>query len=85
MVQGYLLHPENYTKDQLKENYYAAACADCVAAYAAACAAYAAAACATACVAADRAARAEKYLKEFFELTGENRQDYIDAINKDDK
>ncbi len=75
MVQGYLLYPENYTKEQLKENYRDAAYnADYYADY------YT--------VEAARAAaydtnRAEYWLNKYFKLTGENRQDYIDEINKE--
>ncbi len=64
MVQGYLLYPENYTKEQLEENYLADYTADY--AVRAACA-------------------AEYWINEYFNETGENRQDYIDAINKDNK
>jgi|ETNvirome_6_1000_1030641.scaffolds.fasta_scaffold29534_4 hypothetical protein len=114
-VQGYLLYPENYTKDQLKENYrtadaaaraayyadlaaYAARAADAVylaadaAAYAADLAVHAARAADAVYLAADAAAltvhyaaRVEYWINKYFELTGENRQDYIDAINKDNK
>ncbi len=92
------MNPSKYTKEELKANAanaadayadsraadayadtyatvrVAAAIADAV--YAARVAAYA-----TACVAAD-AADAEYWVNRYFEHTGENRQDYIDEINK---
>jgi len=92
-VQGYLLYPENYTKEQLEENYRAvvrdtdyaafAWAAYDVAAVAAAWAAYDAAAYYAARGAALAAALdAEYWLSEYFDATGESRQDYIDAINE---
>jgi CRISPR/Cas system-associated endonuclease Cas1 len=78
-VQGCLLHPENYTKDQLKENYRAADAVYRAKVSAADAAEYAAAR------AAYYTARVEYCLNEYFQLTGENRQDYIDAINKGNK
>ena len=79
MTQGYLLYPENYTKEQLRQN-------------AADAAAYAADA-VNAASNADEAADAwtictdhvEYWLNKYFERTGENRQDYIDAIHKENK
>ncbi len=65
MGQGWLLYPENYTKEQLEKN--------CDAAFTAAYAARA-----------DYAAGwAEYWINEYFNETGENRQDYIDAIHKE--
>jgi len=102
-VQGYLLYPENYTKEQLEQNYrdaaYAAdaawASAYSAAYYAAYSAAYYSAyygaanpdanfAAVNAADAAHNGASytAEYWLNEYFEITGENRQDYIDAINE---
>ena len=86
MTQGYLLYPENYTKEQLRQN-AADADADTVSA-----AAYAADA-VNAASNADEAADAwtictdhvEYWLNKYFERTGENRQDYIDAIHKENK
>ncbi len=100
MVQGYLLYPENYTKEQLEKNCDAAFTAACAAAYSGARAAftaaraaradYTAAASARAANAAaladnDYATLAEFWLDEYFNETGENRQDYIDAIHKENK
>jgi len=91
MVQGFLLYPENYTKDQLKQNYraaYAAYADDANSAYAAY-AAYLAAAYDAYLAAAYAAAfdiftaRAEYWIDSYFNETGENRQDYIDAIHKE--
>ncbi len=71
-VQGYLLYPENYTKERLEQNYRDAAyaAADYIVYFA----------CVAACVA--DAYYAEYWLNEYFEITGENRQDYIDLINR---
>ncbi len=62
-VQGYLLYPENYTQEQLEQNYIDAVNA------------------------ADAAHNGDSYtveywLNEYFEITDENRQDYIDLINR---
>ena len=76
------LNPDKYTQEQLDEN-----AADACVAYFAADAAYAAAN--TAYYAAydvrDRANvnAVDYWLSEYFVNTGENKQDYIDAINKD--
>jgi hypothetical protein len=75
MVIDHQLNPDKYTKEQLKDNAYVAANAADAAAYAAADAAYAAA----------NAAAVTYWINEYFEFTGENKQDYIDAINKDNK
>ncbi len=101
-VQGYLLYPENYTNEQLEQNYIDAvnaADAAWASAYSAAyCAAYSSAyygayygaanpdANFAAVNAADAAHNGDSYtveywLNEYFEITDENRQDYIDAIN----
>ncbi len=74
MVQGWLLYPESYTKEQLDKNYLNACEAACEAAWSAA-----------ACEAVYFTERAEYWLNEYFKKTDENRQDYIDAINKDNK
>ena len=77
------LNPDKHTKAQLEQNY-----ADADATAYAAHAAHAAAAAATYAdagyVAADNAG-AGYWLNEYFKNTGENKQDYIDAINKDNK
>jgi len=77
------LNPDKYTKEQLKENADAAyAYADAFAdAYAYAAANYANAAYAYA----DAFADVDYWLGRYFRYTGENKQDYIDAINKDNK
>ncbi len=67
MVIDHQLNPEKYTKEQLKDN---AAAADAYAAYAA----YADG------LTSDAAA--EQWVNRYFEQTGENKQDYIDHINK---
>ena len=72
MVIDHQLNPDKYTKEQLEQNYDDA----CAYATYAACAAYAA-------DAAD--AYAAHWLGRYFEHSGENKQDYIDAINKDNK
>ena len=99
-VQGSLLYPENYTREQLEENYRAAYAVAAVrgfpvlsasaaaarAAWAAYWAAYYAAYDARyAAAVARNAAWADSRLKEFFDKTGENRQDYIDAVHKENK
>ncbi len=93
-VQGYVLCPEKYTKEQLEQNYVDAA-ANFTSAYTS----YAesndddkgaAWDCQNAADDASSAAYAAAYvnprvaddwLDEYFVNTGENRQDYIDAIN----
>ncbi len=86
LVLGYLLYPENYTKKQLEKNYRAATWS---AAYAVRGSAeyitYYAAYCACAYSGAVYAVRVEYWLKRYFDITGENRQDYIDTIHKDNK
>ena len=87
MVQGWLLHPESYTKEQLDQNYIDAFASEatcdvaCEAAWVVACEA----SCGVSCEAVYFAERTEYWLNKCFELTGENRQEYIDAINKDNK
>jgi len=109
-VQGYLLYPDKYTKEQLEENLNIArsstVCAapygeNAIRAYESRIAAYDAANAAVSF--AKKAVMREnfinnaihigygpvftgntevkKYVSKYFELTGENRQDYIDAIN----
>ena len=70
MVIDNQLNPDKYTKEQLKKN----ADDSRAATYAADVDAYAA----------DNA-DAGYWLNEYFKLTAENKQDYIDAINKDNK
>ena len=73
-VIDHQLNPDKYTQEQLKENYRAAnANASDAAAADYGAADYAA-------YAADYAASASYWLNEYFERTGENKQDYIDAI-----
>ena len=81
------LNPGKYTRAQLQDN---AADADAAAAdanaYAYAYDAYAYAYAAAAVAAdADADADAVYWLNKYFNITGENKQDYIDAINKDNK
>ncbi len=71
VVQGWLIYPENYTKEQLKENYNVADAA-----------AYAALVAATA---PEYWVDVEYWVNRYFELTGENRQDYIDVVHKENK
>jgi len=100
IAQGWLMDSENYTKEQLKENYIAAATDDVNdnIKYGN----YIAGAIVHACSATVNyylsetishsyskycvehyAIEAVKYwLSEYFDLTGENRQDYIDLINR---
>tara|TARA_R110002050_G_scaffold188280_1_gene322706 strand:- start:225 stop:494 length:270 start_codon:yes stop_codon:yes gene_type:complete len=83
MVIDNQLNPAKYTKEQLKQNAaYAAA-----AAYTAAAAAYYAAYDDAARGVRDRANvnAVDYWLSEYFVNTGENKQDYIDAINKENK
>jgi len=74
MVVDHQMNPEKYSKDELKANADAAAYADVVSyattAYSAAYAAYASADDIT------------NLINQYFNCTGENKQDYIDAINK---
>jgi len=77
------LNPDKYTKEQLDKNADAAYDAyDYAATYTVAYAAYAAA---TACYACyhDDAHVAAYRLGRYFKQTGENKQDYIDEINKE--
>ena len=82
MVIDHQMNPEKYTQEQLEDNAYAARAAY-DAAYTAAAAARAADADYVSAYVA--AARAAYWLNEYFKKTGENKQDYIDAINKDNK
>ena len=92
MVQGYLLYPENYTKEQLKENYHnavRAASAVCAAVRAASADWHAASYAVEAAKAAADAEEviecifiAQEMLNEYFKYTGENKQDYIDELEK---
>ncbi len=88
MVQGWLLYHENYTKKQLEQNKYSACDAyfddggiENYYAYSAADSAYTRAGSDPAYT----GFRVESYINYYFERTGENKQDYIDAINKDNK
>ena len=97
MVIDNQLNPDKYTKEQLEQNYadataYAAHAAHAAAAaYACTSAAYAYAAHATAYASDDTdaatyaAATVDYWLRRYFKQTGEIKQDYIDAINKDNK
>ena len=82
MVIDNQLNPDKHTKAQLEQNY-----ADADATAYAAHAAHAAAAAATYAdagyVAADQTDA--YWLDKYFKNTGENKQDYIDVINKDNK
>ena len=71
MVIDNQLNPDKYTQEQLDKN-ADDACATYDYAYAAANAAAAYAA-------------VDYWLRQYFKQTGENKQDYIDAINKDNK
>jgi len=110
-LQGYLLYPENYTREQLEENLNIArsstVCAvpygeSAIRAYESRIAAYDAANAAVTFAkkvvmrenfinnavyvgnapAFTGNTETKKYVNKYFELTGENRQDYIDAINE---
>lgn len=97
MVIDNQVNPSKYSVDELNDNYVAACAATLDAAsHAAACAArdavYYVAVCA-ACSARDAASyvaacaardayMVDFWLDEYFNRTGENKQDYIDAINK---
>ena len=76
-VIDHLANPEKYTLDELKSSRESA-----WAAYHASrkSAAYAAAATVDAAT-----ATTTYWINEYFNITGENKQDYIDAINKDNK
>ncbi len=67
------LNPGKYTTGELHKNAYAVADAYSAASYVAAYATY------------DEDANVTYWLNEYFKLSGENKQDYIDAINKDNK
>ena len=89
MIMDSLANPGKYTVEQLENNadnavYAAIDAADAAAVYVAAvyaAAYYAARAAADACVA--YAADAADWVEEYFTRSGENKQDYIDEINKD--
>ena len=81
MVIDHQLNPEKYTKEQLKQNYADAAAAY----YADADAAYDAAAAYFAAYTADAADNAAYAIDQYLKHTGENKQEYINAINKDNK
>jgi len=69
MVIDHQLNPNEYTKEQLKQNAVDAAATNA----------------AITAAAADAATNDEDafWLDRYFRYTGENKQDYIDAINKD--
>ena len=84
MVIDHQLNPDKYTKGQLEANRdNAAAYADAADDTDAAAYAYSAATAACATYYADY--YTGYWLDRYFEYTGENKQDYIDAINKDNK
>jgi len=93
MVIDHQLNPDKYTKEQLKQNADAAYYANDADAAFVADDFYAANANANACACAYAAANtaaidyasAAYWLRQYFKKTGENKQDYIDAINKDNK
>jgi hypothetical protein len=78
-VIDHQLNPDKYTKEQLKDNSDAAANTAATAAIDAA--VWAAAAVAWAAW----ADAVNSHVDRYFRLSGENKQDYIDAINKDNK
>jgi len=77
MVVDHQINPKKYSKDELKANADAAGYADVVSyattAYSAAYAAY------------DSADDITNLINQYFNCTGENKQDYIDAINEEIK
>jgi len=93
MIIDHQLNPEKYTQEQLDKNAsaaYAANAAAAKAAYAAkdtaswsTAAVHAAATWSTAAVHAASAFATAYWLNEHFNITGENKQDYIDKINKE--
>lgn len=77
VVQGWLINPDNYTQKQLDDNYseaFANAVCESAESYEASVAR-----------AASNAADTARYLNEYFEITYEDRQDYIDEINVGNK
>ncbi len=81
MVIDHQLNPGKYTQEELYKNAaYAAA-----ATYATSNAADADFACSFAAADVAYATYATYWLNRYFRLSGENKQDYIDAINKDNK
>jgi len=84
MVIDHQLNPEKYTQEQLEDNYKAAYRTAYRAADADAADANAAAADAAAEYAAD-VYGADNWINRYFNVTGENKQDYIAKINKDKK
>ena len=72
MLVDHQLNPAKYTKEQLDKNAEDADNVDAAYVYSAAAYAYA-------------DIDADYWLDKHFENTGENKQDYIDAINKDNK
>ncbi len=79
MAKDWLVHSEIYTREQLEQNYHNA-----LADFDVSTSNYADFAAVNAASAAYDAvpAAVEYFLNEYFELTGENRQDYIDAVNR---
>ncbi len=77
MVIAHQLNPDKYTKAQLQDNAYDAF-------YVASAMSNAANAC---CMSANENKNQliNESINEYFRLSGENKQDYIDAINKDNK
>ena len=87
MLVDHNLNPDKYTEEQLKQNAVAAYVA---ASYVDAAATNAAITAAAAYIAADAAANADAdsagcWVSKYFNHSGENKQDYIDEINKDNK
>ena len=76
MVIDNQVNPNKYSVDELYDNYVAACAARDAASYAAACAVNAE------YFAVRDAYMVDFWLDEYFNRTGENKQDYIDAINK---
>ena len=76
MVIDHQLNPGKYTKEQLEDNRKSAKAAYTDAAYDAA---YAAA------YSAAYASYSTYWLNKYFMRSGENKQDYVDKINKDNK
>jgi hypothetical protein len=79
MVIDHQLNPSKYSQQELDKNAHAAAAS--YVSHAATDSSHAAAA----ADASHAAANVDYWLDEYFKQTGENKQDYIDAINKDNK
>jgi len=77
MAIDHQLNPDKYTKVQLQDNAYDAF-------YVASAMSNAANACFMS-TSENKSQLINESINEYFRLTGENKQDYIDAINKDNK